>query len=100
MTSGIRLRPAEMVLIARARDFLAAGPSDAVDLIAHVCQLPSPPRFVADHMALALLGPWEEFARDAEGRWDLAEGVAGESWTRGSSESGVATAGGPNNATP
>jgi DNA polymerase III subunit epsilon len=100
MTSGIRLRPAEMVLISRARDFLAAGPSDAVALIAHVCQLPSPPRFVADHMALALLGPWEEFARDAEGRWDLADGVAGESWTRGSSESGAATVGGPNRATP
>src|SRR5688500_5377745 len=98
MTSGIRLRPAEMVLISRARDFLAAGPSDAVDLIAHVCQLPSPPRFVADHMAMALLGPWEEFARDAEGRWDLAEGVPGESWMRGSQESVDAT--GPSSATP
>ena len=84
-----------MVLISRARDFLAAGPSDAVDLIAHVCQLPSPPRFVADHMAMALLGPWEEFARDAEGRWDLAEGVPGESWMRGSPESADATATGP-----
>jgi len=87
MTSGIRLRPAEMVLITRARDYLAAGPADAVDLIAHICQLPSPPRFVADHMAMALLGPWEEFARDADGRWDLAEGVPGESWRRDSSDS-------------
>ena len=42
MTSGVRLRPAEQVLVSRARDFLAAGPADAVDLIAHVCQLPSP----------------------------------------------------------
>jgi DNA polymerase-3 subunit epsilon len=88
-----------MVLISRARDFLAAGPSDAVDLIAHVCQLPSPPRFVADHMAMALLGPWEEFARDAEGRWDLAEGVPGESWMQGSSESVDAPATGPSSVT-
>src|SRR5512132_1435169 len=72
MTSGLRLRPAEQVLVSRARDFLAAGPSDAVDLIAHVCQLPGPPRFVADHMAMALLAPWEEFARESDGRWKLA----------------------------
>src|SRR4029079_10666554 len=72
MTSGVRLRPAEQVLVSRARDFLAAGPSDAVDLIAHVCQLPGPPRFVADHMAMALLAPWEEFARESNGGWRLA----------------------------
>lgn len=69
--SGIRLRPAEMVLIARARDFLAAGPSDAVDLIAHVCQLPGPPRTVAVHMAMALLGPYDEFAHLGDGTWRL-----------------------------
>ena len=71
MTSGIRLRPAEMVLVSRARDFLAAGPSDAVDLIAHVCQLPGPPRSVAVHMAMALLAPWDEFAHDETGSWRL-----------------------------
>jgi len=71
MTSGIRLRPAEMVLVSRARDFLAAGPSDAVDLIAHVCQLPGPPRSVAVHMAMALLAPWDEFAHDETGCWRL-----------------------------
>lgn len=71
MSSGVRLRPAEQLLVSRARDFLAAGPSDAVDLIAHICQLPSPPRSVADHMALALLGPWDEFARQDDGRWAL-----------------------------
>src|SRR5689334_15290582 len=71
MTSGIRLRPAEMVLIARARDYLAAGPSDAVDLIAHVCQLPGPPRSVAVHMAMALLAPFEEFSHEGDGTWRL-----------------------------
>ncbi|HUQ80881.1 MAG TPA: exonuclease domain-containing protein [Gemmatimonadaceae bacterium] len=76
MTSGIRLRPAEMLLIARARDFLAAGPSDAVDLIAHVCQLPGPPRSVAVHMAMALLAPFDDFAHDGNGGWRLVGDVA------------------------
>jgi DNA polymerase III subunit epsilon len=73
MTSGIRMRPAEMVLIARARDFLSAGPSDAVDLIAHVCQLPGPPRTVAVHMAMALLAPFEEFNHEGDGTWSLSD---------------------------
>lgn len=64
--------------MSRARDFLAAGPADAVDLIGHVCQLPSPPRFVADHMAMALLAPWEEFARENDGRWRLVRDDADE----------------------
>jgi DNA polymerase-3 subunit epsilon len=81
MTSGVRLRPAEQVLVSRARDFLAAGPADAVDLIGHVCQLPSPPRFVADHMAMALLGAWEEFGRDTLGRWFLVTQASGEDWS-------------------
>jgi len=92
MTSGVRIRPAEQILVSRARDFLAAGPSDAVDLIAHVCQLPRPPRFVADHMAMALLAAWEEFAHDGEGRWSLVPDVTGRSWMGGtdaSSETGV-----------
>lgn len=89
MTSGVRLRPAEQVLVSRARDFLAAGPSDAVDLIAHVCQLPSPPRFVADHMAMALLGPWEEFGRDAEGRWCLVANGSTGSWAGGDDGAGA-----------
>jgi DNA polymerase-3 subunit epsilon len=80
------------VLVSRARDFLAAGPADAVDLIAHVCQLPRPPRFVADHMAMALLAAWEEFAHDGEGRWSLVSGATGGSWMGGTpalSEVGV-----------
>ncbi len=83
MTSGVRLRPAEQVLVSRARDFLTAGPADAVDLIAHVCQLPRPPRFVADHMAMALLAQWEEFAHDGEGRWSLVAESPDGSWMGG-----------------
>ena len=78
MTSGVQLRPAEQILVSRARDFLAAGPSDAVELIAHVCQLPGPPRFVADHMAMALLAPWGEFTRESDGRWRLVQKTAQE----------------------
>src|SRR5690242_14380523 len=80
MTSGLRIRPAEQVLVSRARDFLTAGPADAVDLIAHVCQLPSPPRFVADHMAMALLSACEEFKHDDDGRWSLVADAPGDSW--------------------
>ncbi|HEX6048177.1 MAG TPA: 3'-5' exonuclease [Gemmatimonadaceae bacterium] len=90
---GVRLRPAEQALIARARDFLAAGPSDPVDLIAHVCQLPSPPRFVADHMAMALLAPWDEFAREGDGRWRLAADT--EPFADSSARSAEALAGHP-----
>jgi DNA polymerase III epsilon subunit family exonuclease len=85
MTSGVRLRPAEQVLVSRARDFLTTGPADAVDLIAHVCQLPRPPRFVADHMAMALLAAWEEFAHDGEGRWRLVADGRSASWMGGAS---------------
>ena len=83
MTSGVRIRPAEQVLVSRARDFLKAGPADAVNLIAHVCQLPNPPRFVADHMAMALLSAWEEFAHD-DGQWRLIETSHAQQWLTGS----------------
>jgi DNA polymerase-3 subunit epsilon len=69
---GVELRPAEMLLVERARDYLKGGPARVEALIGHVCQLPAPPRSVAEHMAMALLGPFPEFARDAEGMWRLA----------------------------
>jgi DNA polymerase III subunit epsilon len=70
---GITLRPAETFLASRARDFLAAGPAEAVPLIEHVCQIPGAPRVVAEHMAQALLGERIDFVRDVDGRWRLAE---------------------------
>jgi len=69
---GIELRPAEMLLVERARDYLKGGPASVEALIGHVCQLPSPPRSVAEHMAIALLAPFPEFAHDADGTWRLA----------------------------
>jgi DNA polymerase-3 subunit epsilon len=73
MNEGVTLRPAETFLASRARDFLAAGPADAVPLIEHVCRIPGAPRVVAEHMAQALLGERAEFVRDVDGRWRLAE---------------------------
>jgi DNA polymerase-3 subunit epsilon len=72
VNGGIVARPAEMRLTERAADFLAGGPADVVALIGHVCQLPNPPRFVAEHMAAALFAGRTEFARDASGQWLLA----------------------------
>ena len=76
MSSGIVVRPAERLLVERARDFLAAGPAEAVELVAHVCQLPRPPRTVAEHMAGALLGEFPEFALGDDGRWRLVRETA------------------------
>src|SRR5688500_14000944 len=61
-----------MRLTERAADYLAAGPADVVALIGHVCQLPNPPRFVAEHMAAALFAERTEFTRDESGHWRLA----------------------------
>ena len=77
MSGGIVARPAEMRLTERAVDFLAAGPSDVVALIGHICQLPNPPRIVAEHMAAALFAERAEFMRDPDGRWRLADLASG-----------------------
>jgi DNA polymerase-3 subunit epsilon len=68
-------RPAEMRLTERAADYLAAGPADVVALIGHICQLPNPPRVVAEHMAAALFAGRTDFARDDGGQWRLARHV-------------------------
>ena len=52
--SGLTLGNADTPLTQRAADYLAAGPADPQALIAHVCQIPSTPRGVAEHMAAAL----------------------------------------------
>src|SRR5688500_1184692 len=76
VNGGIVARPAEMRLTERAADYLAAGPADVVALIGHICQLPNPPRVVAEHMAAALFAGRTEFARDERGQWRLARHVA------------------------
>jgi DNA polymerase III subunit epsilon len=72
VTGGVVARLAETRLTERALDYLAAGPADVVALIGHICQLPNPPRVVAEHMAAALFAERTEFARDENGNWHLA----------------------------
>ena len=40
---GIQILPADTLLAERARDFLAAGPADAVTLVRQICQQPGTP---------------------------------------------------------
>src|SRR5688500_5113228 len=75
--SDISARPAEMRLTERAVDFLAAGPADVVALIGHICQLPNPPRVVAEHMAAALFAGRTEFSQNETGHWELRRGNPG-----------------------
>lgn len=72
MTQGFSTQPAATLLSERALDLLARGPTDAVPLIEHVCQMAGAPRVVAEQMAIALFAHRPEFARDAEGRWCLS----------------------------
>jgi DNA polymerase-3 subunit epsilon len=80
MNSGVQARPAETRLTERAADFLAAGPADVVALIGHICQLPNPPRVVAEHMAAALFAGRTEFGRDGSGNWYLIRESAALGW--------------------
>lgn len=71
-SSGITVAARETLLTRRAVDYLVAGPADARTLIAHVCQLPSMPAAVAEHMAIALFAGHRRFVREPDGRWGLA----------------------------
>ena len=68
---GIGVVRSESQIVSRAREFLAAGPADAVTLVSAVCQLSGVPATVAEHMAGTLLSGSDDFVRDADGRWRL-----------------------------
>jgi DNA polymerase III epsilon subunit family exonuclease len=70
-TAGVTLAPRETMLTQRALDYLSSGPADSRTLIAHVCQLPSMPAAVAEHMAAALFAGQRRFVREPDGRWGL-----------------------------
>jgi DNA polymerase-3 subunit epsilon len=74
-SAGVTVQPNESLLVMRARDFLAAGPATAPELISCICQQPATPGPVAEHMAMALLGSHQAFVRDGDGRWALAAAV-------------------------
>jgi DNA polymerase-3 subunit epsilon len=71
-SSGVTVERRETLLTARAVDYLAAGPADARTLISHVCQLPTMPTMVAEHMAIALFAGHRGFVREPDGRWGLS----------------------------
>jgi DNA polymerase-3 subunit epsilon len=71
MSRGVSTVERESILVGRALDFLRAGPADAAALVSHVCQLPAVPGVVAEHMAVALLGAYRDFARGEDGKWLL-----------------------------
>jgi DNA polymerase-3 subunit epsilon len=71
---GVAVRPADTLLVERARDFLAAGPATSHALVSSVCQIPGLPGPLADRIALELLGPYVEFALLPDGRWDYRGG--------------------------
>jgi DNA polymerase-3 subunit epsilon len=73
--SGVTVQPRDTVLTSRAADYLTAGPTDARTLIAHVCQLPTMPVAVAEHMAAALFAGRRQFVREPDGRWGLVRDV-------------------------
>jgi DNA polymerase-3 subunit epsilon len=75
LSQGVTVNPRDTLLTARAVDYLAAGPADARTLIAHVCQLPSMPPAVAEHMAAALFAGHRRFVREPDGRWGLVRDI-------------------------
>jgi len=75
LSHGVTVRPRDTLLTRRAVDYLTSGPVDARTLIAHVCQLPSMPDAVAEHMAVALFAGHRRFVREADGRWGLVHEV-------------------------
>ena len=69
--SGLVSTPEDALLVSRARDYLAAGPATAQQLIAAVCQLSAVPAKIAEHMAATLLAEVPTIRRDAAGLWAL-----------------------------
>ena len=70
-SSGVTVQPRDTLLTLRAVEYLAAGPADARTLISHVCQLPTMPAAVAEHMARALFAGHRRFVCEPDGRWGL-----------------------------
>lgn len=69
--NGLYARPLDSQLVARAIDYLAAGPAEPAALVSAVCQQPGTPAFVAEHLAVALLAGDDRFHRHTDGRWSL-----------------------------
>src|SRR5207237_9778153 len=53
--------------------WLRAWPEDVVDLFGLLGSLPGGPRMLAEHMGYAMFSGRPQFARNADGRWMLAD---------------------------
>lgn len=73
MSGGLTLGTTDTPLTTRAAAFLADGPADSQTLIRYICQLPSAPPAIAEHMAAALFAGHQRFTRDRDGRWLLRD---------------------------
>lgn len=72
--SGLRFGDPETLLTTRAREFLtASGSADVVDLIGYVCNIPGPPRIVAEHLAHAMFAGRADIALGLDGKWKIVE---------------------------
>jgi DNA polymerase-3 subunit epsilon len=74
--TGLVSRPNDALLVSRARDYLAAGPATAQQLIAAVCQLPGVPAHIAEHLTTTLLADVPTIRRNESGLWGVAPPVA------------------------
>lgn len=83
LMAGVRASVADTVLVARARDALAAGPLEVTELVERILALPGAPRRVAERLASAMLGSYPEFVSDATGRWSLVDAPEGETRASG-----------------
>ena len=94
---GVSARPADTLLVERARDLLRGGPATSAELVSRVCQLPSVAPAIADRLAAEMLGGYPEFVRGGDGRWTCA-GATGSA--TGSATASATAAGATGGATP
>jgi hypothetical protein len=69
---GTVARPGDTLLVDRARDFLAAGPATAAELVARVCQLPGVGRPWPSAWPASCSAPTRHSPALPDGRWSLA----------------------------
>jgi DNA polymerase III subunit epsilon len=69
--TGLVSRPNDALLVSRARDYLAAGPATAQQLIAAVCRLPGVPAPIAEHLTATLLADVPTIRRNESGLWGI-----------------------------
>jgi DNA polymerase-3 subunit epsilon len=70
--TGLVSRQSDALLVSRARDYLAAGPATAQQLIAAICRISGVPAQIAEHMTATLLADVPAIRRADSGLWEFA----------------------------